>query len=117
MYGERGIPVEDETDTNRGAPGAAFRDTWTLSDVDEAWHGEIAEQAPPVYGAVDNAGTIHGSSMKSYLVMMAIRLLELRQVLKPTGAVFLHCDPTASAYLETVCDAVFGPRNCRNEIV
>ncbi len=55
--------------------------------------------------------------MKSYLIMMAVRLLEIRRVLKPTGALFLHCDPTADAYLRTLCDAVFGPRNFRNQIV
>lgn len=57
-----------EAPIGSAAAGAAFRDTWTLSDVDEAWHGEIAEQAPPVYAAIDNAGATHGSSMKSYLV-------------------------------------------------
>lgn len=99
------------------AAGAAFKDTWTLSDVDEAWHGEIAEQAPSVYAAIDNAGIVHGAGMKSYLIMMAVRLLELRRVLKPTGAMFLHCDPTADAYLRTLCDAVFGADNFRNQIV
>ena len=90
------------------AAGAAFRDTWTLSDVDEAWHGEISEQAPPVYAAIDNAGIIHGKRMKSYLIMMAVRLLELRRVIKPTGSLYLHCDPTANSYLRLLCDAVFG---------
>ena len=99
------------------AAGAAFKDAWTLSDVDEAWHGEIAEQAPPVYAAIDNAGIIHGKGMKSYLIMMAVRLLELRRVLKPTGAMFLHCDPTADAYLRSLCDAIFGAANFRNQIV
>ena len=69
------------------AAGAAFKDTWTLSDVDEAWHGK---------------------GMKSYLIMMAMRLLEMRRLLKPTGSLYLHCDPTASHYLKTLMDAVFG---------
>lgn len=99
------------------AAGAAFRDTWTLSDVDEAWHGEIAEQAPPVYAAIDNAGIIHGKRMKSYLIMMAVRLLEIRRVLKDSGALYLHCDPTADAYLRALCDAIFGAANFRNQIV
>ena len=55
--------------------------------------------------------------MQSYLCMMAVRLLEMRRVLKPTGSLYLHCDPTASAYLRVLLDAVFGAPNFRNEIV
>ena len=53
----------------------------------------------------------------AYLAMMAPRLVELRRVLKPTGSIYLHCDPTASHYLKLLMDAVFGPENFRNEIV
>ena len=98
------------------AAGAAFKDTWTLSDVDQAWHGEIAEREPSVYAAIDAAGIVHGPGMKSYLIMMAVRLLELRRVLKPTGSIYLHCDTTANTYLRARCDAVFGASNFRNEI-
>ena len=99
------------------AAGAAFRDTWTLSDVDEAWHGEIAEQSPSVYAAIDNAGIVHGKSMKSYLIMMAVRLLEMRRILKLTGSLYLHCDSTACHYLKALLDSVFGPDGFRNEII
>ena len=99
------------------AAGAAFKDTWTLSDVDEAWHGEIADREPSVYAAIDAAGVTHGKGMKSYLIMMAVRLLEMRRLLKDTGSVYLHCDPTASHYLKLLMDGVFGVGNFRNEIV
>ncbi len=99
------------------AAGAAFKDTWTLSDVDEAWHGEVAEQDPALYRILDAAGHAHGRGMKSYLIMMAVRLLEMRRLLKPSGSIYLHCDPTASHYLKTLMDAVFGPGSFRNEIV
>ena len=100
------------------AAGAAFKDTWTLDDVDVAWHGEIAEQNPAVYSVIQASGETHGNSMKSYLIMMAVRLLEMRRILKPTGSIYLHCDPTASHYLKLLMDAVFGKRsNFRNEIV
>ena len=99
------------------AAGAAFKDTWTLSDVDEAWHGEIADRDPTLYGIIDAAGHAHGKSMKSYLIMMAVRLMELRRILKNTGSIYLHCDPTASHYLKTLLDAIFGQGNFRNEIV
>ena len=55
--------------------------------------------------------------MKSYLIMMAVRLLEMHRILKPTGSIYLHCDPTASHYLKLLMDAVFGQNNFRNEIV
>ena len=99
------------------AAGAAFKDTWTLDDVDVAWHGEIAEQNPAVYAVIGAAGGTHGSGMKSYLIMMAVRLLEMYRLLKPTGSLYLHCDPTASHYLKVLMDAVFGKEEFRNEIV
>ena len=98
------------------AAGAAFKDTWTLGDVDVAWHGEIAEREPEVYAAIDAAGIVQGSGMKSYLIMMAVRLLEIRRILRPTGSFYLHCDDTADAYLRMLCDAVFGSANLRSKI-
>ena len=58
-----------------------------------------------------------GNDMMAYLAMMAPRLVELRRVLKPTGSLYLHCDPTASHYLKLLCDAVLGKDNFRNEII
>ena len=57
------------------------------------------------------------NDMMAYLTMMAQRMVELHRVLKPTGSIYLHCDPTASHYLKLLMDAVFGPENFRNEIV
>src|SRR5207302_3010106 len=57
------------------------------------------------------------SPIMAYLAMMAPRLVELHRVLKPTGSLYLHCDPTASHYLKLLLDAIFGPRNFRNEII
>ncbi len=57
------------------AAGAAFKDTWTLSDVDNAWHGEIAEREPALYQAIHASELTHGKGMKSYLIMLAVRLL------------------------------------------
>ena len=99
------------------AAGAAFKDTWALDDVDVAWHGEIAEQNPAVYSVIGTAGEAHGKGMKSYLIMMAVRLLEMRRVLKETGSIYLHCDPTASHYLKLLMDAVFGKSGYKNEVI
>ena len=99
------------------AAGAAFKDTWILSDVDEAWHGEIADREPALYAIIDAARHSHSKGMKSYLIMMAVRLLEMRRVLKDNGSIYLHCDPTASHYLKLLMDAVFDKANFQNEIV
>ena len=99
------------------AAGAAFKDAWTLDDVDLAWHGEIAEREPPLYAVIDAAGQAHGTDMKSYLIMMGVRLLEMRRLLKDTGSIYLHCGPTASHYLKMLMDAIFGPTCFRTDIV
>ena len=99
------------------AAGAAFKDTWTLSDLDVAWMGLIADEHPALAYILDAAGRSHGKGMQSYLTMMAVRLLEMHRILKPTGSIYLHCDPYASHYLKQLMDAVFGVRNFRNEII
>ena len=98
------------------AAGAAFKDTWTLSDLDVAWMGLIADEQPAMYQVLQAAGLTHGKGMQSYLCMMGIRLLEMRRVLKDTGSIYLHCDPTASHYLKLLMDAVFGARNFMVEV-
>ena len=91
--------------------GAAFKDTWTLSDLDVAWMGLIADEQPAMYQALQTTGLTYGKGMQSYLCMMAVRLLEMRRVLKDTGPIYLHCDPTASHYLKLLIDSIFGQRN------
>ena len=67
------------------AAGAAFKDTWSLSDVDVAWMGLIADEQPAIANLLHTASLTHGKGMQSYLTMMAVRLLEMRRVLKDTG--------------------------------
>ena len=67
------------------AAGAAFKDAWTLSDLDNAWHGELAEYEPALYSAISAAEFSHSKSMKAYLIMMGIRMLEMRRILKTDG--------------------------------
>ena len=99
------------------AAGAAFKDTWTLSDLDVAWMGMIADEQPALYRMLESSGLTHGKSMQSYLCMMAVRLLEMRRVLKVSGSLYLHCDSTANHYLKQLLDVVFGVDNFGNEIV
>ena len=95
------------------AAGAEFKDTWTLSDVDVEWINLIEAKHPQLHRVLLAAMT---DSDKSYLAYMAARLLEMRRVLKPTGSIYLHCDPTMSHYLKLLMDAVFGRQHFRNEI-
>ena len=96
------------------AAGAAFKDTWTLDDVDVCEHGELAERNPAAYAVIEAARQAHGKGMQSYLIFMAVRLLEMHRVLKPTGSVYLHCDSTASHYLKLLMDGIFGAMNARS---
>ena len=98
------------------AAGAAFKDTWGLSDINLAWHGEIKHEHPGLYDLLNATRLIHGDSMMSYLIYMAIRVMEMHRLLKPTGSLYLHCDPTASHYLKLALDAIYGARSFKNEI-
>lgn len=97
----------------------AFEDTWHWNDSAEVAFDEVMRsgntQAFELLRAMRQF--LGENDMMAYLAMMAIRLLELHRVLKPTGSLYLHCDPTASHYLKLVLDAVFGPTNFTNEIV
>ena len=96
----------------------AFEDTWRWDQEAARDYEETVEQGGKVADALIAFRDLLGlSNMLAYLSMMAPRLLELRRVLKPTGSIYLHCDPTASHYLKVLMDAVFGAENFRNEIV
>jgi DNA modification methylase len=96
----------------------AFEDTWTWNLEAEHSYQHIVENiGGRVADAMRAFRTFLGSSdMMAYLAMMAPRLIELRRVMKPTGSIYLHCDPTASHYLKILMDAVFGPQSFGNEI-
>ena len=97
---------------------SAFEDTWRWDQGAECAYQETVEAGENVARALIAFRTLLGeSNMMAYLAMMAPRLVELRRVLKPTGSIYLHCDPTASHYLKLLMDSVFGPENFRNEIV
>ena len=100
----------------------AFTDTWEWTQESErTFEQEIVlnpETPPNVKDMITAFRQFIGSNaMMAYLVMMTPRLVELRRVLKPTGSIYLHCDPTASHYLKLLMDSVFGKRQFRNEIV
>ena len=95
----------------------AFEDTWEWNEDAARACAAVVEAGGKVSEAMQAFRTFLGDSdMMAYLAMMAPRLVELRRVLKPTGSIYLHCDPTASHYLKMLMDAVFGVRNFTNEI-
>ena len=96
----------------------AFEDTWSWDEEAARSYFETVQAGGSVGNALQAFYTLLGdSNMMAYLAMMAPRLVELRRVLKATGSIYLHCDPTASHYLKLLMDAVFGPSCFRNEIV
>jgi site-specific DNA-methyltransferase (adenine-specific) len=96
----------------------AFEDTWEWNMDAEAAYEEIVERGGRVSDVMRAFRTFLGhSDMMAYLAMMAPRLIELHRVLRETGSIYLHCDPTASHYLKMLMDAVFGPQYFRNEII
>jgi site-specific DNA-methyltransferase (adenine-specific) len=96
----------------------AFEDTWSWEDGAEAAMEAIRKVDVPLFRVLQSLqGFLGQSDLMAYLAMMSVRLRLLRKVLKKTGSVFLHCDPTASHYLKIVMDAIFGAENFRNEII
>jgi site-specific DNA-methyltransferase (adenine-specific) len=97
----------------------AFTDTWRWTQTAQDTYHEIVTKGPLKVGKLIGAlhDAIGSNDVMAYLVMMTIRLVELHRVLKPTGSLYLHCDPAASHYLKLVLDQVFGPANFRNEII
>ena len=96
------------------AAGAAFKDTWTLSDIDVEWINLLENQYQSLYAILNG---IEKKSDKAYLVYMAVRLIEMQRILKDAGNIYLHCDPTMSHYLKVVMDVIFGRGNFVNEII
>ena len=100
------------------AQAEAFRDTWTWDQEAEWALDDIADIGGSLATFVNAIFSALGrSDMMAYLVMMAVRVHELRRVLKPTGTLYLHCDPTASHYLKVILDGIFQPSNFSNEII
>ena len=101
------------------AQEAAFTDTWSWGAESEAWYWELQYECPRQELSetiVAMRRVLKETPMMAYLVAMTIRLVELHRTLKPTGSLYLHCDPTASHYLKVLLDTLFGPTNFRNEI-
>ena len=113
------VLFKNESGQEAEAQVTAFVDTWHWNQTTERSYHNLVTQGPEGVGRTMGAlrEIIGTNQMMAYLVMMATRLVELHRVLKPTGSLYLHCDPTASHYLKILLDAVFGPKSFRSEIV
>ena len=121
------VLFRDESGRDSDAQITAFEDSWHWGRSTEDLYTDLVTGADErlvnvvlisaLVGDLDRPGLLGRNQMSAYLVMMAARLVELHRVLKPSGSLYLHCDPTASHYLKMLLDGIFGPWNFRNEIV
>lgn len=118
------VLFREESGKASAAQIEAFDDTWHWANAVETYeylvtqvNGRVGTLMAALHSVLVGGGPAKGNQMMAYLVMMAARLVELRRALKPTGSIYLHCDPTASHYLKVVMDAVFGAENFINELI
>lgn len=113
------VLFKDESGQDAESQITAFEDTWHWGKDAENTYHELVQNASANISSMISAlrGFIGANQMMAYLTMMTARLIELHRVLKPTGSLYLHCDPTASHYLKIVLDTIFGLQNFRNEII
>ena len=102
----------------KAGQGVEFKDVWNWDeDVHVNWINDLRQRHPSLFNVIHYANAAAGDDMGAFLCWMSVRVLEMHRVLKPTGSMYLHCDPTASHYLKAMMDAIFGRKNFRNEIV
>lgn len=113
------VLFQEKSGEKSAAQITAFEDTWHWGQESEYAYQEIVRESPKKLSDLVQAFRMFlgQNDMMAYLTMMAQRMSELSRVLKPTGSIYLHCDPTASHYLKLLIDAVFGYKNFRNEII
>ncbi len=113
------VLFRDESGKDSESQITAFEDTWHWGNDAEGTYHDLLQNGPANVSTMISAlrEFIGANQMMAYLVMMTARLIELHRVLKSTGSIYLHCDPTASHYLKVVMDAIFGYEHLGNEIV
>ena len=100
------------------ASGASFQDRWRWDeDVPPEWVEQIQDDWPGVWAVIDWTRMVHSDAMGAFLAFMAVRLMAMHRVLRDDGSIYLPCDPTASHYLKTLMDAVFGAKQFQNEFI
>jgi len=112
------VLFKDESGKDSQSQITAFEDTWHWGEDAQKTYHDLVQDAPANVSTMISAlrEFIGANQMMAYLVMMTARLIELHRVLKSTGSIYLHCDPTASHYLKVVMDSIFGAQSYRTEI-
>ena len=104
--------------TTKAGVKVSYKDVWNWDDdVHDDWIEQIRGEHPKLFNVIRYANEAAGDDMGAFLCFMAVRVLEMERVLKDTGSIYLHCDPTASHYIKAMMDAIFRRENLRNEIV
>ena len=98
------------------AAGSSFKDMWSWDDVNESYLESLIDKYPSLVRFIQSVQDTHDKPMMAYVTYMTQRIIEMHRVLKNTGSLYLHVDPTASHYLKIVLDRIFGKKNFRNEI-
>ena len=113
------VPFRDARGREPDTLVRAFTDTWIWGDAaEEAYQHLLVEEGGQIGNTIKGLRQfLNETPMMAYLVMMAVRFIEMHRILKSTGILYLHCDPSASHYLKILLDAVFVPQNFRNEVV
>ena len=99
------------------ADGASFHDRWRWERIHDEWLEKMQDDNPQLAEAIESAKHAHSDGMGAFVCFLSVRVMQMHRLLKPTGSLFLHCDPTASHYIKATLDAIFGRRCFRNEIV
>ena len=99
------------------AAGTSFKDIWTWQDVDEQYLESLSDEYPDLVEYIKIIGLIHSKAMMSYITYMAQRVIQMHRILKSTGSLYYHCDPTAGHFVKLMLDSIFGKDNFRNEII
>ena len=99
------------------AAGHSFTDTWQWNAQCDDWRMEIGDHHIALDNLISTFSQSHSSALAAYLTYMTIRMIEFKRIIRSTGALYLHCDTSASHYLKTIMDALFGRENFRNEVI
>ena len=108
-------------DAWRWADDPSFRkerpDQWLWQPVHRIWLDQVRDENPALFNLIENTRLTKDDDTAAFLCFLSVRLLEMHRVLKPTGSIYLHCDPTVNGYIQMAMNAIFGEENFRNEIV
>ena len=113
------VLFKDESGFDSQAQITAFDDAWHWGEqAEETYYHLVNNSSPEIATMIGALRQFIGTNqMMAYLVMMSIRLIELHRILKPTGSIYLHCDPTTSHYLKIILDTILSPNNFINEVI